>query len=86
MILTQRSRRLGRFTAGGEWAWTFPSALKQVMGQCIILRAEHHMATDKIEYFAISEHFREVPLGALIPEYLWTYSDHDGLQAHEVTR
>jgi hypothetical protein len=77
-------RRFGRFTAPAELAHTFSTDLKRVMGKCIVFRAEHLFHTNKIEYMAASEHFRPVPLGEVVPEYRWIFSDTDGLRAEEV--
>ena len=71
MNRTQR----GRFTisdifvtssVGGEENF---ETVRQVMKECVILRAEHNLCTQELEYYAISEHFAPVKEGAITPEY-----------------
>lgn len=78
------ARRYGRFTAPAEWAHEFRTELKRVMGQCIVFRAEHLFHSNRIEYWAASEHFRHVPLGEMAPEYRWHFTDDGGLWCEEV--
>lgn len=68
------SRRYGRFTAPSQWAQQFRTDLKRVMGLCIVVRAEHLFVSDSIEYYAISDRFRNVPHGEIVPEYQWFFS------------
>lgn len=77
-------RRVGRFTVPAFMAHEFSTDLKRVMGQCIVFRAEHHYFSNRIEYWAASEHFREIDQGGVMPEYRWVFSDTDGLRAEEV--
>jgi hypothetical protein len=78
------ARRFGRFTAPAEWAHQFRTELKRVMGQCIVFRAEHMFHSDRIEYWAASEHFRHVPLGEIVPEYRWHFTDAGDMWCEEV--
>jgi len=77
-------RRYGRFTAPADWVSQFSTALKRVMGQCIVFRAEQLFHADHIEYWAASEHFRPVAPGEVIPEYRWVFVDGHP-HAEEVT-
>ena len=71
----RRTRRYGRFTVPTRWADEYRSELLRVMGKCIVFRAEQMYASDRIEYWAASDHFRELPEGEIIPEYHWHFSD-----------
>lgn len=82
--MSNDSRRFGRFTAPAEWAHEFRTDLKRVMGLCIVVRAEHLFYADKIEYWALSEHFRPLLPGEIVPEYRWIFSDANGISAEEV--
>lgn len=77
-------RRYGRFTAPAEAAHGFHTSLKRVMGQCIVFRAELQFHNDQIEYLAVSEHFRPIKLGEIIPCYHWILTDDGALWAEEV--
>lgn len=77
-------RRYGRFTAPDDFVRQFSTDLKRIMGQCIVFRAEHLFHSRSVEYWAASEHFRPVPLGAVIPEYHWVFVDGHP-HAEEVT-
>jgi len=46
-----------------------PDLVKRIMGECIIVRAEHFFVSNVIEYYAISELFDEVKEGYLVCEY-----------------
>ena len=78
------TRRFGRFTVPAALAHRFDTDLKRVMGLCIVFRAEHLFASDDIEYWAASEHFRPVALGEVMPEYRWIF-DNGHPRAEEVT-
>ena len=69
------TRRYGKFRVPAELARRFDTSMKRVMGLCIVFRAEHLFYCDEIEYFAVSEHFRPVPPGEMIPEYYWVIED-----------
>lgn len=62
-------RRLGKFQIPHFWLTDTPSLVMSIMGECIILRAEHMLHSDHFEYQALSNHFSEVPPGGAIPEY-----------------
>jgi len=69
--------RRGKFFISRKNLVQYPKVVKQIMGQCIIIRAEDMYAYNVIEYQAISDWFDEVPEGMLIPEYdlNFTYVD-----------
>lgn len=77
-------RRFGRFSAPARMVREFHTDLKRVMGQCIVFRAEHMFDSDSIEYWAASEHFRQLPSGALIPCYCWVIAADGCMRAEEV--
>lgn len=79
------TRRLGRFTAPAEWARCFKTELKRVMGQCIVVRAEHLFANDKIEYLAICPHFRAIDEGEIVPTYRWMFTADGDMWPEEET-
>lgn len=77
------ARGYGRFTVPARWVHEFRTELKRVMGLCIVFRAEHLFHSDEIEYLAASEHFRPVPLGEMMPEYRWHFTDDGDVWAEE---
>lgn len=46
-----------------------------VMSRCLIVRAEHNVIRDVIEYWAYSEMFDKLDEGYLIPEYTLTVKE-----------
>jgi hypothetical protein len=78
------THRYGRFSAPAAWAREFRTDLKRVMGYCIVLRAEQMFISDRIEYWAVSEHFRELPIGEMVPEYRWHFTDEGAIWCEEV--
>jgi len=78
-------RKYGRFKIHRELVekgTIAPQELKgfmfEVMGKVIVLRAEHRLATDEIEYEAYSEEFDEIEFGMKVPEYtVAIYTNHD---------
>ncbi len=64
-----------------------PSDVMEVMSRCIILRAEHYVMEDVIEYWAYSEMFDKIDEGYLVPEYKITVKEamYDGLCFTDVT-
>lgn len=77
MTTSNRSdaRRYGRFTVPATLAHQFSSDLKRVMGLCIVFRAEQLFHSDRIEYWAASEHFRHVVAGQVVPTYRWVFDE-----------
>jgi hypothetical protein len=50
----------------------FPNTIMEIMGKCIIVRAEYFMLTDFVKYEALSPHFDVVPEGLQPPKYsIW---------------
>lgn len=62
----------------------YPSEALRVMGKCVILRAEHRLDMDCIEYWAVSDHFRFVPLWQRCPEYIWHCTSEGDFWCEEV--
>lgn len=77
-------RRIGRFRVSADRVRTMNSGLLNVMQQCIVIRAEHMLIDDQIEYTAVSETFRSLVPGELIPEYRWIVADDEEATAAEV--
>lgn len=73
-------QNLGRFVITEKNLIENREAAQAVMAQCIPVRAEQLWAANGIEYVAISEHFDEVPLGQVVPEYQvnLSQSEEDG--------
>lgn len=78
------SQRWGKFKVPATLVTKFDTSLKRIMGQCIIVRAEHMFINNIIEYSAISEHFRDLPEGEITPEYKWVFDIDGFLTAEEV--
>ncbi|MBN7763673.1 hypothetical protein JYP52_21275 [Nitratireductor aquibiodomus] len=62
-------RRCGKFEIAVEVINDVPEVVYAIMAQTIIIRAEAMLASDVIDYTAISEHFEEVPAGSEVPSY-----------------
>lgn len=62
-------RHLGRFVITNEMIDTTPDIVRQIMGNCIITRAECMFHWNGISYVAISPKFRYVPFGSIAPKY-----------------
>ena len=63
------NQRVGKFNIDRYLIDNDPSSVRKIMGQCIVIRAEHMFMNDAVEYIAISDHFDNRERGALIPEY-----------------
>jgi hypothetical protein len=75
-------RRCGRFSLDVDFLdGDGPvAAAMQIMGSCIILRAEHDLATGKINYTAFCPLFDEVPVGEMLPEYIFMLGGQGGIE------
>jgi membrane protein CcdC involved in cytochrome C biogenesis len=64
-----------------EISWEFikndPDAALLVFGSVIIVRAEHRIISNVIEYEGLSELFDEIPFGQIIPSYKAIISKSD---------
>lgn len=70
MATPSRMMRIGKFSIDVRMIEREPKVCMQVMGMCIVIRAEDMSFVRKtIEYTAISDWFDEVPDGNIIPEY-----------------
>lgn len=78
-------RQLGRFRLAVEATIRDPGPAMRLMGHVIVLRAEHMLASDEIEYMAISPSFRGVEVGEVIPCYQVVYASDGELAFVEVT-
>lgn len=70
-----RDRRIGKFSLPAEWVKRRDPMVTRIMGMCAILRAEHKLYTDDVEYVATCWKFRELEEGCVIPTYKWTIGD-----------
>lgn len=64
-----KPRRLGKFQIASHNIEDHPEMVRQIMSQVIVVRCEQMYDTDSFSYTAISEHFDEVELGQMTPEY-----------------
>lgn len=64
-----KSVRAGIFYLPIDFLEGSPLTTKDIMANCIVVRAECRYASRTIEYTAISDLFSEVPVGGPIPEY-----------------
>jgi len=78
-------RRFGRFHIATELVLTAHPAVTRIMGACSILRAEHNLMTNAVEYEAISFKFRPIDQGEIAPEYVWTMHKDGSLDCTEFT-
>lgn len=62
-------RRFGRFSISLRDIEDEPSAVRAIMGEVIVLRAEAKFASHAIEYEALCEQFDPVEAGAEMPSY-----------------
>jgi len=70
-----KERRLGRFSYPAELLEDHPpQELIDVMGKCVIVRAEHMYDTNQIEIVAYSAQFDIIPEGCVIPRYQWEFT------------
>jgi len=73
-----KPRRIGRFFIEWPLIERSPEVVRQVMAQCIVIRAELLGANHAVEYVAFSDSFDPVEHGSLVPEYhVRFYSEGD---------
>jgi hypothetical protein len=65
------TRKFGKFSISEELIDSDPDFVHNVMGQCIILRAENKYIERHVVYEAYCPHFDSINLGEVIPEYEW---------------
>lgn len=85
-----RSRQ-GRFSIPAKIMLTQPDTAQVIMGQCLVMRCEHMMHSDTLEYMALSERFRSLTTGEMMPLYTWTIRRNekgviDSIEAKEIRR
>lgn len=73
-----KDRRIGKFQIGLDVINDAPEVVTLIMGQTIVLRAEHVLSLSSIEYEAICEHFDELAGGEIVPEYDVVYDGETG--------
>lgn len=86
MTLTSvpQSRRIGRFTIEAKLLHEQNTAVLRVFACCFILECRRLAYKDEYEYYAISDHFDELPPGREPYEYVWLWVDTEGLSCHKV--
>ena len=78
-------RRYGRFFFSARFAHAYSTELLRVMGKCAIFRAEHLFDSDRIEYWAACDQFRNLSEGERMPLYEWHFLEDGSFQCVEVT-
>ncbi|WP_266032534.1 hypothetical protein [Brucella intermedia] len=64
-----QEHRVGQFQIEAEVIRDHPEIVMKVMAEVIVVRAEHHLINDRVEYDAWSPHFDIVPEGMVAPSY-----------------
>lgn len=70
--LEEMKTRAGKFFVSDMFLITCPDIeefKKQILSEVIIVRAEHSLMRDRIEYEGISNKFDKVEVGEMIPTY-----------------
>lgn len=71
--MKEENQRIGKFTLPIFKLATMPAAqFREIMGMCVILRAESRHWDGSVEYEALSPYFDIVPEGVIPPTYEWT--------------
>jgi len=63
------SRRFGFFEINHKSIKFYPKVIQEVMGSCIIIRAEDLYIKRAISYHAFSKYFEKIPEGYMANEY-----------------
>jgi len=79
-------RRVGKFTIPAQWVAEMRPEVTRVMGMCGVIRAEHFMHTNEVEYWAYCYRFREVSLGEVTPTYRWLFTAEGDVWCEECDR
>lgn len=66
-----KRKRAGRFELLASDVLNMEWGVLGIMTRCCIVKAEHNLITDRVEYFALSPMFDELNDGELVPTYLW---------------
>ena len=53
------NKHLGKFTIPDEYINKYPEAVKGIMGECVIISANHDENNRRVEYIAINNRFIE---------------------------
>lgn len=70
--------RYGKFSIDKKVIDSSDDLVMQIMGMCVILRAEFNYYKKAIDYIALSPHFEPIEMGTLIPEYnIIIHADED---------
>ena len=63
------SRKVGQFSIPMEYIKSCPESVKQLLSGMIVLEARYRYDADCIEYVALSDGFKEVPIGRYADRY-----------------
>jgi hypothetical protein len=63
--------QMGKFYIDNYQIKNNPLDIMQIMGRCVVLRAERLWEKDRTEYIALSSQFQVIPEGCMAPEYVW---------------
>jgi hypothetical protein len=77
------NRRFGKFRIHAVLVRAYDPMVTRIMGSCGIVRAEHMLHSDVVEYVALSRLFRELEQGETIPEYEFVIHEDGSLEAIE---
>lgn len=72
-----KERRLGTFSISGTIIKEWPSQVRLVLSDTIIVRAEQMWHLEVIEYIAYCKHFEPVEEGLIAPRYMPVFTQHD---------
>lgn len=64
-----KHKRIGRFLVTIEFLEKHIDDVQNIMCQCVVIQTNTNYLKDCIEYIAISNHFDEIEIGEMIPEY-----------------
>lgn len=68
-LINVEGSKVGTFSITRKILLSHQKFVQEIMGRCIIIRAENMFNFDGIEYQALSEEFERVAQGKAIPEY-----------------
>ena len=66
-----KASTVGRFHIDENMLRNGKQDVQDIMGQCVIYRAEHNYASKRFEYIADCSQFKYLPEGLEMPLYKW---------------
>lgn len=64
-------RRIGKFCLSSDLIEGDPESVMQILGQCVVVRAEYFYHLDMVEYIALCPMFHIAAAGELVRTYTW---------------